>query len=161
MANESELPSYVAWLRERVGHDKVILTSAAACIRDERGRVLLQKRRDNGLWGFPGGLQELGETIAETARRETYEEVGLKVEVKRLIGIYTTPDLDKRHANGDEAQVFIAFFECETTGGALQAQASEVLDIGWFDLNALPPMQACCALKAADARRFTGTAYFH
>ncbi|MBI5880401.1 MAG: NUDIX domain-containing protein [Chloroflexi bacterium] len=155
-----ELPSYIAWLRERVGHDKVILTGAAACIRDMQGRVLLQKRRDNQLWGFPGGLQELGETIAQTACRETLEEVGLDVEVRQLIGIYTTPELDKRYDNGDQTQVFITFFECAVRGGELRAQESEVLDIGWFALDGLPPMQPCCALKAADARRFTGAAFF-
>lgn len=155
------LPSYVAWLREHVGHQKVILTGAAACIRDAQGRVLLQKRRDNALWGFPGGLQELGETIAQTACRETREEVGLDVEARQLIGIYTTPALDKQYANGDQTQIFITFFECELLGGELRAQESEVLDIGWFALDDLPPMQACCALKAADARRFAGTAFFH
>lgn len=153
-------PSYFSWLRQYVGHQKVILTSAAACISDAQGRVLLQKRRDNQLWGFPGGLQEIGETLAQTVCRETREEIGLTVEAKRLIGLYTTPDLDRRHPNGDETQVVIAFFECEVTGGALQAQESEVLDIGWFDLDALPPMQACCAMKAADAKRFRGEAFF-
>ncbi len=154
------IPNYVAWLRQHVGHQKVILTGAAALIRDEQGRVLLQKRRDNSQWGFPGGLQELGETIAQTAQRETREEVGLEVEPKRLIGIYTSPSLDKQYANGDETQVFITFFECEVRGGELQMQESEVLEIGWFDLDHLPPMQPCCALKAQDAKAFKGEAFF-
>lgn len=157
----AEMPTYVGWLRERVGHDKVILTSGAACIRDAQGRVLLQRRRDNGLWGFPGGMQELGETIAQAACRETLEEVGLVVEARQLIGIYTTNELDKTFPNGDMTQVFISFFECEVIGGELRAQESEVTEIGWFALDALPPMQRCCEMKAADARRFTGQAFFH
>ena len=162
MADRSQvaLPSYVHWLRRHVGHQKVILTGAAGLIRDAHGRVLLQKRRGNALWGFPGGLQELGETIAEAACREVREEVGLQVEAKRLIGIYTTPALDRQYPNGDVTQVFIAFFECEVTGGALELQDEEVLEAGWFDLDNLPQMQPCCALKAADAKTFTGEAYF-
>jgi 8-oxo-dGTP pyrophosphatase MutT (NUDIX family) len=155
------LPNYVAWIRSRIGHDKIIMTSAAGCIRDERGRVLLQKRRDNNLWGFPGGMLELGETAAQAACREVREEVGLEVEAQRLIGIYTTPDLDRVHANGDVTQVFIAFFECEVTGGILKPQDEEVLEIGWFDLDHLPPMQPCCMMKAADAKTFKGEAFFH
>src|SRR5947209_3647539 len=107
------MPSYVHWLRERVGHEKISLTGAAGLIRDGQGRVLLQKRRDNELWGFPGGLQELDVTAAEAACREVREEVGLEVQATRLIGIYTTPALDRTYANGDVTQVFIAFFECQ------------------------------------------------
>ncbi len=154
------LPSYVHWLRQHVGHHKVILTGGAGLIRDAQGRVLLQKRRDNALWGFPGGLQELGETIAEATCREVQEEVGLQVEARRLIGIYTTPALDRRYANGDETQIFVAFFECEVMGGSLRLQDEEVLEAGWFDLDHLPQMQPCCALKAADAKVFRGEAFF-
>ncbi len=154
------IPSYVSWLRQHIGHQKVILTGAAALIRDERGRVLLQKRSDNHLWGFPGGGQELGEHAHDTVRREVREEVGLEVEPKRLIGIYTSPSFDKLYPNGDQSQVFIAFFECEVRGGALQVQKSEVLEIGWFDLNDLPTMQPCCAMKAQDAKAFRGEAFF-
>lgn len=45
------------------------------------GRLLLVKRRnppDAGKWGFPGGAQELGETVAEAARRELAEETGVE-----------------------------------------------------------------------------------
>lgn len=71
--------SYIGKLREKVGAQKIIVTSAAACVRDEKGRVLLQERRDNLLWGFPGGVQELGERTDVTVQREVFEETGLKV----------------------------------------------------------------------------------
>ncbi len=54
------LPKYVQWLRQFIGHDKIFLNGTAALIRNDQGRVLLQRRSDNGLWGFPGGAQELG-----------------------------------------------------------------------------------------------------
>ena len=39
--------------------------------------MLLQKRADNGLWGYPGGSMELGESFKDCARREVREETGL------------------------------------------------------------------------------------
>jgi 8-oxo-dGTP pyrophosphatase MutT (NUDIX family) len=142
-----------------VGHQKIISTGTAALIRDVQGRVLLQRRRDNRLWGFPGGGQELGESAADAVRREVREEVGLEIEPKRLIGIYTSPRFDRVYPNGDEIQMSVAFLECEVTGGALKMQEDEVLELGWFDLNDLPPMQNCCAAKAQDAKVFQGEAY--
>lgn len=152
-------PAHVQALRAAVGHAPLILTGAAACIRDDRGRVLLQKRRDNALWGFPGGMQEMGESIAATVVRETREEVGLEVEPAHLIGLYTTPEFGRTYENGDQAQNFIVFFECTLKGGELQAQESEVLEMGWFEPDRLPPLQACCATKARDARDFQGKAF--
>ncbi len=152
--------SYVSWLRGYIGHSKMILTGAASCIRDAEGRVLLQRRRDNGLWGFPGGGQELGETAVDTVRRETLEEVGLEVEPTRLIGIYTSTQFDRVYPNGDQAQIFVAFFDCDIVGGTLKKQDEEVLELGWFSLDHLPPMIPCCAAKAADAKRFRGKTFF-
>ncbi len=152
--------NYVTYLRQFIGPHKAILPGAAGMIRDANGRVLLQRRRDNGLWGFPGGLVDLGESATDAVIREFREEVGLDVEVKRLIGVYTSPAFDRVYPNGDASQLFISFFECQVLGGELRAQESEVLEIGWFDLDRLPPMVACCDAKARDARIFSGDAFW-
>jgi ADP-ribose pyrophosphatase YjhB (NUDIX family) len=44
-----------------------------------------------GLWSYPGGYLELGESAQEGARRETEEETLLKVEIGRLVGAYSRP----------------------------------------------------------------------
>ena len=69
---------YIHALRAVIGSRKIILNCAGAVIvRD--GKILLQRRSDNGLWGFPGGLLELNETFAQAALREVREETGLEV----------------------------------------------------------------------------------
>jgi ADP-ribose pyrophosphatase YjhB (NUDIX family) len=63
----------------------------AGCLVVEAGRVLLLRRGIQpriGHWTFPGGYVDLGETPAEAALRETVEEVGMRVTLERLHGIY-------------------------------------------------------------------------
>jgi len=63
-------------------------------VRD--GRVYLARRSIEpaiGLWTYPGGFLEVGESTQEGARRETEEETQLRVEIGRLIGAYSRPQL--------------------------------------------------------------------
>ena len=55
------------------------------------GSILLRRGFDprRGLWTFPGGFVELGESVEEAARRETAEELGMAIEVERLVGVYS------------------------------------------------------------------------
>jgi len=58
------------------------------------GRVFLARRSIEpgaGLWTYPGGFLEVGESAQEGARRETEEETELRIEVGRLIGAYSRP----------------------------------------------------------------------
>ncbi|MBI2561507.1 MAG: NUDIX domain-containing protein [candidate division NC10 bacterium] len=63
----------------------------AAIISNGEGKILLQRRSDNGLWGLPGGSVEIGESVRDAIIREVQEETGLTVEVVRLIGVYSDP----------------------------------------------------------------------
>ncbi len=63
--------------------------SADAAVFDSAGRILLQKRTDDGTWCLPCGFTDPNESPEETAVRETREETGLSVEVDELIGVYT------------------------------------------------------------------------
>ncbi|KKI91467.1 hypothetical protein WQ54_14430 [Bacillus sp. SA1-12] len=93
---------YIQHLRSMVGNEKVIMIVSGAFVFDKENRVLMQKRSDNGQWGFPGGFMDLGESVQDTARREVYEETGLKLEELELFGIYSGPQYDKTFSNGDQ-----------------------------------------------------------
>jgi ADP-ribose pyrophosphatase YjhB (NUDIX family) len=68
---------------------------AAAIPVDDDGRVILLRRGfepGQGLWTFPGGFVDLGESVEEAARREVDEELGMAIEVERLVGVYSRAD---------------------------------------------------------------------
>lgn len=129
---------YIKWLRDKVGHECVILNFAGACIRDEHGRFLLQKRGDNQLWGFPGGMMEVGESAAETAVREVKEETGLDIRVQNMIGYYSK--YFHEYPNGDKAQTIFVFFDCSILGGEIEVDGTETLDLKFFHVEDLPPL---------------------
>ncbi len=66
----------------------------AGTIPEQDGRVLLTRRAidpGRGLWTFPGGFVDFGETVADAALRETLEETGLRVELTGLLNVYSYP----------------------------------------------------------------------
>lgn len=98
------------------------------------GRVYLARRAIEpaiGRWGNPSGFLELGESAQEGARRETEEETRLRVEVGRLIGVYSRPS----------AGILTIAFEARVVGGRPEpaAETSEVRafapeDIPWGEI---------------------------
>ena len=132
--------SHVLDLRQNIGTDCLIVMGAGALIFDDQQRVLLGLRGDNRMWGIPAGQMELGETPAGTAVRETAEEIGLQVSVKKLLGVYTGADALHTYPDGNQVQVAGARFLAGIVGGELKPDGYETLDVQWFDVNHLPPM---------------------
>jgi ADP-ribose pyrophosphatase YjhB (NUDIX family) len=103
-------------------------------------RVLLVQRTDNSLWALPGGAQDVGEFIAQTATRETREETGMDVEVVGLVGIYSDPRHVVEYSDGEVRQQFSICLRAEYLAGEPQPSA-ETSDVRWVqrgELDALP-----------------------
>ncbi len=93
---------------------------AAAIPRDEHGRIWLLRRTQHegaGLWTFPGGYVELGESVEDAARRETREELEMEIELGALVGVYS---------RADTRVVLMAFHARALGAGHETAEASEV-----------------------------------
>jgi 8-oxo-dGTP diphosphatase len=127
------MSDYVRALREKIGTDLMMSFGVSALIRDDQGRVLLQKRADNGRWGTPGGALDPGETPADAIVREVWEETGLIVEPQRLIAILGGPALHITYPNGDDVSVVAGVFDCAVTGGDLRPDGVESLALAYFD----------------------------
>jgi mutator protein MutT len=98
----------------------------------EEGRVLLVRRGSEplkGQWTLPGGVLEVGETLAAAVAREVREETGLEVEPLELVEI-----LDRIHRQGERVRFHyvIADYLCRVTGGELRA-ASDAEAVRWVE----------------------------
>lgn len=94
--------------------NRPLIPGTCAVIVNKEGNVLIHKRSDNEAWSLPGGQMKLGESISECILREIREEMGLDVQIKRLIGIYTSPKVVFEFPNGDVFQSFVVAFFCKT-----------------------------------------------
>ena len=90
-------------LDERICHIPFIQPGSAVIIRNEKGEILLQERTDRNEWGLPGGCQDLGENLRDTAVREAYEETGIKLDPNKIKIIDTVSGPSRRNSypNGD------------------------------------------------------------
>lgn len=132
--------SYVAKIREKFPTEKIMLVSGCAIIPNEEGKILLQKRSDSKLWGLPGGLKELNETIEECVVREVLEESNLNVKLTDFIGVYINPSMS--WFKTDEAEVIGFCYLGEIVSGDLRVNDSESLEFGYYDLSNLPQIHA-------------------
>lgn len=117
-----------------------IVAAVTVFVLDDYGRVLLIRRTDNGLWAIPGGAQDFGEYIAETAVRETREESGIDVEVTGIVGIYTNPNHVMAYSDGEVRQQFSICFRARYLAGepTPSSESSEVRWVSQQELDELP-----------------------
>lgn len=129
---------YVSELRRYVGHSPIIHTCASVIVENERGRILLQKRADNGMWGYCGGAVELFERVEDAAKRELLEETGLSAHELELFGVFSGEDQHFIYPNGDEVSTIDILYICRKYSGELRCQEDEVSALDFFDIDDIP-----------------------
>jgi A/G-specific adenine glycosylase len=103
---------------------------AAAVIREGRRVLITQRAQDDmfgGMWEFPGGKQEGGESLKSCLKREIKEELGVKIKVSEEIGVFNTTYTHFR--------VTLHAFECQLDGG--RPRPVEVDDLRWVTVDEL------------------------
>jgi 8-oxo-dGTP pyrophosphatase MutT (NUDIX family) len=125
------MSDYVRGLREKIGHDFMLMPSVAALIRDDDGRILLVQHVE-GRWQLPGGAVDPGEQPAAAMQRECLEEAGITVEPNRIAGVYGGPEYRITYANGDETGWVVTVFEARIAAGVPSPSDDETQAVGWF-----------------------------
>lgn len=131
---------YLTELRKVAGSRLLLLPGVAAVIRDARGAILLQRRRDDGRWSLPAGAVDPGESPAAAVVREVREETGLDVRPVRIAGVFGGETFRHVYPNGDAAEFVVTVFDCVVLGGALRAQDEESLELEYFAADGRPPL---------------------
>lgn len=98
---------------------------------DDRARILLIRRADDGRWGLPGGYAEIGSPPSANAIRELHEETGFEAELQRILGVFD----NRAFRSSSPYQFYVLLFRArllrgeatpspETTAVALFARSS-------------------------------------
>ncbi len=132
------MSDYIKTIRKKVGHDPVLQCGASIIVVNTRGELLLQRRRDNGKWGYHGGSVDLYEVVEEAAARELFEETGLRAKSLELFGVFSGKEMAYTYPNGDVVSNVDIVFLCRDYEGELTPQADEVTELRFFPITELP-----------------------
>ena len=99
------------------------IVAAGGFVTNSQGQVLLIKSPRYSDWEFPGGQVEEGETIPHALEREVFEETGIVVWVKSLVGIYS---------NTRKPSIVNMDFICEYVSGE-PTTSMESTEVEWVD----------------------------
>jgi ADP-ribose pyrophosphatase YjhB (NUDIX family) len=134
-------------------HELRLSVSAVVWRDANRRELLLMQRSDNAHWGLPGGYMEPGESIDAATAREVREETGVRVEVGRLIGVYSNPAIQViEYPDGRRVQAVNLCFEAVPVDVGVATTPDEVLATGYFAVDALPePLVPIHRVRIEDA----------
>lgn len=122
--------SYIWKIRQKIGHDDLIIPSADVIAVDADGKLLLVFNRDWNSWVIPGGYVEIGQTAQECAARELLEEAGVRTEVNDLVPIASISGHKAEYPNGDITWPHTQIFMTETWEKVTDViDESEVADV--------------------------------
>jgi mutator protein MutT len=137
---EMPMSVYYKELRKKIGTELIFSPSVAAIIRNDQGDILFMLDSNNNIWSIPAGAIELGETPAEAVVREVWEEMGLTVSAKHLLGVFGGKDYRWIYPDGNKVEYLIFVFECEIQCGTLQAIDGESADFRYFNSSSMPDL---------------------
>ncbi|MCX5243548.1 NUDIX hydrolase [Streptomyces prunicolor] len=131
-------PDFIRTIRASAGHQLLWLPGVSAVVFDDAGRVLLGQRADNHEWAVIAGIPEPGEQPADCAVREVFEETAVECVPERVVLVKAGGPIS--YPNGDACQFMDITFRCRAVGGEAAVNDDESLQVGWFEVDALPAM---------------------
>jgi ADP-ribose pyrophosphatase YjhB (NUDIX family) len=139
---------FIRRLRDLIGNELLVLPSAAVLPRDDRGRVLLVRLIDSGLWATIGGAIEPDESPREAALREAQEEAGVELELGPVLAVLGGPEYRLTYPNGDQTSYVVTVYDATIIGGTPTADGDETSAVEWWDTTSLPSNQMSTLTRA-------------
>jgi len=116
----------------------------------DQGKILMVRETMDGKWSLPGGWVDVGDSPAESIRREVLEETGLTVEVVKLAAVFDKLKHDHPPAPNHS---YLVYFLCDLTGGELSTSV-ETSAVGWFSEDEIPEVSKGRVTTGQIARMF-------
>ena len=104
-------------------------------LNKDKTKVMMVREASLGTYSLPGGWADLYDSPSKVAKNECSQEAGADIEIVRLVGI-TDRTPFKSSASIPE---YVVIFEGRIVGN-LHEHEYETDDVGWFDINNLPPI---------------------
>jgi 8-oxo-dGTP pyrophosphatase MutT (NUDIX family) len=144
---------YVLALRDRIGHELLMLQSVSVMLFDE-GRLMLAQHKDTGLWATVGGAIEPDETPADAVVRECWEETGLLVEPTEVLGVFGGPEFRILYPNSDVASYTVTVFEVRRIDGEPRPDGVEVVALRFVSRDEAAGLPMSVGTRVMIARAF-------
>ena len=110
--------------------------SVRVLIFNEKNEILMGQEKSDNAYAVPGGWCDVFESAADTARKEVLQETGLSVKIDKVICILRR-DLYREYAS--LISEYVIYFSATVLSGTLKNN-HEILSLGYFQLDALPPL---------------------
>lgn len=110
--------------------------SVRVLVFNEKGEILLGQERSDNAYAVPGGWCDVFESAADNARKEVLQETGLTVKIDRVLAILRR-ELYREYAS--MISEYVIYFSATVLGGTLTTN-HEILSLGYFPLDQLPPL---------------------
>jgi 8-oxo-dGTP diphosphatase len=133
LCRSAQRPLLIAPTRSTTAYDPTrVPLVGVGCIVVHESRILLVRGR-RGLWSTPGGHLEFGETLADAAARETFEETGVRVRGVEFVALTN----DVLHETG--RHYITIWMRGETESSAITIDdPEEIVEAYWFETSAVP-----------------------
>jgi ADP-ribose pyrophosphatase YjhB (NUDIX family) len=132
------MKEYLKNLRKIVGTLPILVCGASVIVINAKGEILLQLRKDNHHWGYPGGSVDINERVEDAAKRELFEETGIIANTLELFGVFSGEELYYIYPHGDEISNVDIVYLCKNFTGEIKADKTECLDVRFFALDEIP-----------------------
>lgn len=132
--------SYILGLRAKIGNQLLLLPSVAAVIRDDEGRLLLQRKAGPEGWSLPAGGIEPGESPQDALRREVLEETGQAVVASEIIGVFGGEEFRYTYPNGHQVEYTVILFRCTLGDEASHPIDAETVELRYFARSEMPAL---------------------